>query len=377
MNNTGDTHRYRKDFIYSRSLENNPPGSPVERCLHTYLPPDYFENRDRKYPVIFFLHGYECNNNKLSVYPSAGNKYELIKSLYIDLFNRLDLGAMASYEKFDDLIRQGAIPPFIFVQPDASLHLPHSSDAKDIMTGEVSTKGSFYVDSPFTGNYESYIAEDVISYVDQHYRTEANNKHRALAGSSIGGYGALSISLHRPGLFSAVAALSPANFTLGSLTLKLRVPILTQLLGEKFSAESGDSSWQDILETLDLVFSHRHPLLPTVKCDANGKVVGYDASAAALWQSHDLVNIINSAGNVYQGLQILINCAENDEFELAPEARRLNSALKNNGINSKLEIYSDPRAAMSPHTFGIAYHMLASIEFCLQNIGHQYEMHSP
>ena len=62
-------------------------------------------------------------------------------------------------------------------------------------------KGSFYLNSPFTGNYEDYIVNDVIDYVDGSYRTLPEKQHRALMGVSMGGYGTLSICLNHPELF--------------------------------------------------------------------------------------------------------------------------------------------------------------------------------
>lgn len=50
--------RYLCPTIPSPSLEGNPLDSPNERELHIYLPPGYHEQTGRRYPVLYFLHGY-------------------------------------------------------------------------------------------------------------------------------------------------------------------------------------------------------------------------------------------------------------------------------------------------------------------------------
>ncbi len=58
--------------------------------------------------------------------------------------------------------------------------------------------------------WEDYMIQDVIPYVDSHYRTIASRSGRAIAGDSMGGYGAMMLGLKHPGLFAAVASLSGA-----------------------------------------------------------------------------------------------------------------------------------------------------------------------
>ena len=72
-----------------------------------------------------------------------------------------DLENIPSYTKFDELITEGGWMPFIFVQPDASLYLPHYLGHKEI-SGAVKTKGSFYINSPYTGKFADFIIKDVI-----------------------------------------------------------------------------------------------------------------------------------------------------------------------------------------------------------------------
>jgi S-formylglutathione hydrolase FrmB len=68
--------------------------------------------------------------------------------------------------------------------------------------------GSMYSSSVTSGDWESFIAEDLVAYVDGHYRTIANRASRGLAGHSMGGYGAIRIGMKRPDVFASLYLLS-------------------------------------------------------------------------------------------------------------------------------------------------------------------------
>jgi len=65
-----------------------------------------------------------------------------------------------------------------------------------------------YSASPTTGDWESYIADDLVAYVDRHYRTIANRLSRGLGGHSMGGYGTIRIGMKRPDVFSSLYIMS-------------------------------------------------------------------------------------------------------------------------------------------------------------------------
>jgi enterochelin esterase-like enzyme len=64
-----------------------------------------------------------------------------------------------------------------------------------------------------TGDWESFIAQDLVAYVDSHYRTFARRMSRGLAGHSMGGYGALRIGMKRPDVFSSLYIMSACCLT--------------------------------------------------------------------------------------------------------------------------------------------------------------------
>jgi pimeloyl-ACP methyl ester carboxylesterase len=78
--------------------------------------------------------------------------------------------------------------------------------------GDSKMGGSFYVNSPVTGNWEDFIVNDLVGYVDAHFRTLPQAESRGITGHSMGGFGALNIAMHHPDVFSAVYSMSPGLF---------------------------------------------------------------------------------------------------------------------------------------------------------------------
>ena len=62
-----------------------------------------------------------------------------------------------------------------------------------------------FVDSPGTGRYHTYLCEEVVPFVDRHYRTLPDPGHRGIQGKSSGGFGAMITPMLRPDLFGGLA----------------------------------------------------------------------------------------------------------------------------------------------------------------------------
>ncbi|MBN1349718.1 esterase [candidate division KSB1 bacterium] len=157
------------EIVYSPALEGNLLGDNPNRDIFVYLPPNYNDNSDRKYPVVYLLHGY--------TWAPFG------------FVRRFHLRATC-----DSLISNNIVKPMIIVLPDAKNKY----------------RGSYYTNSYITGNWEDFITIDLIEYIDTNYRTIKSAQGRGIAGHSMGGYGAIKIAMKHPELFSAVYGLSPA-----------------------------------------------------------------------------------------------------------------------------------------------------------------------
>jgi enterochelin esterase-like enzyme len=66
-----------------------------------------------------------------------------------------------------------------------------------------------YSSSVTIGNWEDYVAKELVAYIDAHYRTLAARNSRGLAGHSMGGYGTMRVGMKNPGVFSSLYLLSP------------------------------------------------------------------------------------------------------------------------------------------------------------------------
>ena len=64
--------------------------------------------------------------------------------------------------------------------------------------------GSMFSNSPTTGDWEAFVADDLVAYIDGHYRTIADRSARGLAGHSMGGYGTVRIGMKHPEAFCAL-----------------------------------------------------------------------------------------------------------------------------------------------------------------------------
>jgi S-formylglutathione hydrolase FrmB len=154
--------------ITSELLRDNPLGDPHERPVWVYLPPGYDDEPDRRYPAVYVIQGY---TGHLGMWRN--------RSPYRQPF----------IETADQVFATGDAPAAIVVFVDAW----------------TAYGGSQFVDSPGTGRYHSYLCDEVVAWVDGHYRTQAEAGHRAIMGKSSGGFGAMITPMLRPDLFGALA----------------------------------------------------------------------------------------------------------------------------------------------------------------------------
>ena len=356
--------RYRMDTFSAPSLEGNPLGSPAERQIPIYLPPGYFDSLEARYPVVYFLHGYAAHSGNPTVNSRRGLRRRYPLALRILL--RRHFTRLITFEQLDGLILSGELPPFILAQPDGSLHRPNINKSRGL-DGKVGMKGSLYIDSPSSGRYTTYVFEDVLRYVEENYRTVGEKSGRYLVGGSMGGYGALLGGVLYPDRFAAVAALSPSISCLDLLDVKFIVPLNRSIFGKAKAEKMGRRQLGDILDTCDLVFSKDRPLLATIERDEAGRAVHMDDQARERWAQGDLETLMDRHPDAFRNMRLMLNCARADEFGFAEPCRRFHAKLEHSGIEHIFEIYSEQEAErVSPHSLGIATHILPALRFCLR-----------
>lgn len=174
------------DTVWSQALGAN-------KALVVYLPPSYRSDRTRRFPVAYYLHGLGGDETNWTV---AGRMGPVM----------------------DSLIAAGK-PEMIIAMPDGddswyatyNVLLDAAGCRRMLRTG-----GNADHDCVAWPHYDDYIAFDVVRHVDGKYRTTATAAARAIAGLSMGGYGAFTLALQYPTTFSAAAShsgvLSPMEF---------------------------------------------------------------------------------------------------------------------------------------------------------------------
>lgn len=158
----------------SKELKGNLLKESPTRKVMVYLPGNYL-NSDGSYPVIYYLAGY-------------GGTVD-------EIFNAANSVSSNGLNAIDSAIKEGIIPECIIVG----------------ISGNSKLGGSFYANSPVTGNWENHIVE-IVTEIDNRYRTKATPQARGLAGYSMGGFGSIHVGLRNSDVFGYIYAYSPGVF---------------------------------------------------------------------------------------------------------------------------------------------------------------------
>ncbi len=172
----------------------------VRYCV--MLPPDYDKEKDKKYPVLYFLHG--LGENEQALMRSGG------------------------WGLIEDLQREHKVGDFLMVAPEGS--------------------GSFFINSADGRNrYSDFLIAEFLPFIETHRRVIRNRNSRGVTGLSMGGFGALRLAFAHPELFGSVSAQSPALITEtpAQLNADLRnAGPLAQLLASVFGNPIDAAHWK-------------------------------------------------------------------------------------------------------------------------------------
>jgi hypothetical protein len=169
--------RYVFDTVPAPSLAGNLVGEPLEQKVAVYLPPSY-DNSERRYPVVYAL------IDDYQFYPNSLESHDSITRTGMNL-----------------ALRNGAREMIVVT--------PNFVNALNLF--------NIYVNSPVSGDWESYIATDLVSYIDAHYRTLPAASSRGLLGENHTGLSALTIAMRHSDTFGAVYLQRPRVFEPGAL----------------------------------------------------------------------------------------------------------------------------------------------------------------
>ena len=162
-----------------RAVWYDSPTLGMKRRMMIYLPPGYDESR-QKYPVLYLLHG---TGGDETVWLEQGHAAQV----------------------FDNLIANGQAEPMIVVMPNGHTDTPSAPG----MGPDNNEQPTFAHKQWMEGTFESSF-NDIMNWVDSHYRTRPVKRYRAIAGLSMGGYHSLYISANQPEDFAYVGLFSAA-----------------------------------------------------------------------------------------------------------------------------------------------------------------------
>jgi enterochelin esterase-like enzyme len=282
--------------IHGKSLEGNLEGDAVDRDAIIFLPPSYATDRNRRYPVVYALHGYSIGAEQWT--------HEIQTPQTIE-------GAFA----------QGAQEMIVVLPDSKTIH-----------------NGSMYSSSVTTGNFEQYVAHDVVAYVDAHYRTLAVRASRGLVGHSMGGYGATRIGMKHADVFGSLYIMSPC-----CLEPRQAGPANPEtekaLAAVKTAEDSAKLSFGQRVQLASAAAWSPDPKNPPLYLDLPTKDGQPQPDVIAKWAANSPLAFGDQyIDNLRQYRGIAIDVGDQDGLRIG--AGKLHALLDNYGVPNSFEIYS-------------------------------------
>ncbi len=282
-----------QQLIYSENLRNRISEAKASTFL-VYTPPSYFIKPENRYPVLYLLHSYGEDASSWKESPHTQG-FNLLTSM-------------------DSLITNNVIEEMIVVIPDCSNKYG----------------GNWYTNSSTTGLWINFIADELVSHIDENFRTISKVECRGIAGHSMGGYGALKIAMKRPEVFSAVYAMSSVNLSTDEMA--------NTRYGDLLEKVNRNSPLRDYTLFDRLILSKAMAFVPSDKppyyadflYNKKGRQLIRDEDVWKNWSRHLLINQIEDFNNKNQSLNIAIEHGSEDF--LVNESRMFSKKLNEFGI---------------------------------------------
>lgn len=335
--------RLVREKVHGQSLEKTVTGEAADRSVSVYLPPSYDAAPTKRYPVVYLLHGITDTDETWIRSWTRGDPWQSVPGI-------MDRGI--TEKRFGEMI---------IVMPDA----------------RTNWGGSFYTNSTATGNWEDFIARDLVTYIDGKYRTLARASGRGIAGHSMGGYGAIKLGMKHPEVYSVVYGMNPA--VLGwAQDLSGENPAFNFLLTKK--PNSPAEVMQGGFYALGIIvvaqaFSpnpERGPLfidLPFALVE--GKLQKAEPTYGKWNENMPLYMVEKYASNLKSLRGFRFDSGYDDQFKhIPPTSRALSAALTKQGIEHVFEEYNgDHRNRMMGRTGRLATEVLPYFWLLLDSEG--------
>ncbi len=290
--------------IHGAALEGNLEGDSVDRDALVFLPPSYAKSKSRRYPVVYALHGYSIGAAQWSQEIHVPQTIE---------------GAFA----------QGAQEMIVVLPDSKTMH-----------------NGSMYSSSVTTGDFEKYIAHDVVAYMDAHYRTITARTSRGLVGHSMGGYGAARIGMKHPDVFGALYIMSPCCLSArgGGPANAANEKAIEAIKSPADSASAGGLR----VQLAEAAAWSPNPKKPPLYLDMPTENGAVRPDVVAKWAANAPLAFVDQyIGNLRQYRAIAIDVGDQDNLRV--DTGKLHDILDNYGLAHTFEIYS------GTHTSAVAF----------------------
>src|SRR5579883_828523 len=281
--------------IHGAALEGNLEHNEVDRDALVFLPPSYDAQKNRRYPVLYALHGYSIGADQWS------------KEIHVP-------------QTIEGAFAQG-VQEMIVVLPDSkTVH-----------------NGSMYSSSVTTGDFERFIAHDVVAYIDAHYRTISKRSSRGLVGHSMGGYGASRIGMKHSDVFGSLYIMSPC-----CMSARGAGPSNPEsekaLAAVKTAADSAKLPFGLRAQLASAAAWSPNPKNPPLYLDLPVKDGTVQQDVLAKWAANAPLAFVDQyIGNLRQYNAIAIDVG--DQHGLRAGAAKLHEILDSYGIANTFEVY--------------------------------------
>ncbi|MDE3191866.1 MAG: enterochelin esterase [Acidobacteriota bacterium] len=308
--------------LASAALAGNPLGDPSRRPLWVYVPPGA---DDAPLPAVYLIQG------------MTGQ---------IDMWRNRSAFRPTLLELVDRLFAEEGCPPARVVFVDAWTSLG----------------GSQFLDSPATGNYHTYLCDEVVPFVDARYPTSA----RGIAGKSSGGYGAMVTPMLRPDLFAGLA--THAGDALFELCYLTEFPQVVRALRDDYDG-SYARFWEDFRSRPAFTKPADPQLLNTyamAACYSAGELP-FDSATGRLredvwerWLAWDPVRMVDAHADALRSLRaVYIDAGTRDEYFLDLGAEAFRRALERIGVRDVFFELFDAKHGAIEYRYPIAIRYLA------------------
>jgi enterochelin esterase-like enzyme len=281
--------------IHGTALEGNLEGNAIDREVLVFLPPGYQKNKHRRYPVVYALHGYSIGAEQWS------------REIHVP-------------QTIESAFAQGAHEMIVVLPDSKTVH-----------------NGSMYSSSVTTGDFEQFIARDVVTYIDIHYRTIRNRLGRGLVGHSMGGYGATRIGTKHADVFGSLYIMSPCCLSPRSVG-PANAELAKTLESVKTLADSAKLTFFARATLASAAAWSPNPKNPPLYLDLPTKDGVVQPEVLARWTANAPLSFLEQyIGSLRSYRAISIDVGDQDG--LRTDSGKLHEVLDKYGIANSFEVY--------------------------------------